>query len=156
MKVRVVGVGQLAAGDDGVGRRVVSALRAGPLPPGVVLTEVSDPSVLVEWFGEPVPIVVVDAVLGSPAGLVLDLTPEDLAQKPPLRVSSHGLGVSEALALARTLHPELAPVFIVAVTISQPARLGAELTLEVNAAVPLAVARVLSLLENLHARNHTR
>lgn len=154
VKVRVVGVGQPAAGDDGVGRRVVGALSAVSLPPGVALLEVSEPSALVEWMAEQAPIVVVDAVLGAPPGQVLELTPDELAQKPPLRISSHGLGVSEAIQLARTLHPVLAPVFIVAVTINPPARHQTGLTPEVNAAVPLAVARVLSLLENLHARNN--
>ena len=104
MKVRVVGVGQLAAGDDGVGRRVIGELRSRALPEETFLLEVSEPSGLVEWLGEAVPTVVIDAVVadaevGGAAGCVVELTPEQLATKAPLRVSSHGLGVSEAIEL---------------------------------------------------------
>ncbi|MCK6470914.1 MAG: hydrogenase maturation protease [Planctomycetes bacterium] len=153
MRARVIGLGQSAAGDDGVGVAVVHAFREHGPPSGVEIHHLRDPSALAALLDANVPVVIVDAVLGSPSGAVVELTPEDLATRAPLRVSSHGLGITEAIGLARVLNAgaDLPVIRIVAVTIARPIGYQDGLSAEVAAAVPRAAERVLQILGVDHA-----
>jgi hydrogenase maturation protease len=97
--MRVVGVGQAWAGDDGAGLAVIARLRRRP-PPGVQLEAVADPTRLIDalaaFEGD---LVVVDAVLGPAPGEVVDVEPGQLS-RVGRSASSHGFSVAEALALA--------------------------------------------------------
>ncbi|KYF91531.1 hydrogenase expression/formation protein hupD [Sorangium cellulosum] len=154
MTARIIGLGQRAAGDDAAGLAVLEALRRQGLPGDAELVEARDASALVSLLQTPATVVVVDAVLASPSGEVLDLSLSDLAAGAPVPVSTHGLGVAQAIELARIAAPDrLSPdIRIVGVSIGRPChpepRALAELGLspEVAAAVPRAVARVLSFL----------
>jgi hydrogenase maturation protease len=114
----VVGIGQLAAGDDGVGLAVAREL-AGR---GVAVRESADASIVLALLQAGHRVVVVDAVTGGGSpGAVLRLAPDALGSGPtPL--SSHGLGVAEAIALVRTLYgPRLvAGLTIIGVAIDRP------------------------------------
>jgi hydrogenase maturation protease len=120
----VIGLGQPAAGDDGVGLEVVAYLGRRGVPAGVELTTLREPSELIPLLlTGPAPVVLVDAVLvdavvgdavlvdtvvgdaalGDPPGRVLDLTVEALARRAPRPVSSHGLDLGGAVELARAL-----------------------------------------------------
>lgn len=134
MSAIVVGIGQDAAGDDGVGLAVARVLA----DRGVPVRQSADASVLIPLLGAGRRVVIVDAVVGGGvAGTVLRLDPAELAAGPaPL--SSHGLGVAEALELARTLHGEAAArrVAIIGIAIDRPAPAAA---LGLSAAVAAAV-----------------
>ncbi|HEY8209465.1 MAG TPA: hydrogenase maturation protease [Myxococcaceae bacterium] len=146
----VVGIGQEVAGDDGVGLAVLDELQRRDVPAGTRIIRLADPVDLVPLLessaGERV--VLVDAVLGSPAGAIVELSPEELSNQAPQPASSHGLGVARAIALARALSPDGAAsrVRVVAVAIQAPGRYRAGLSPEVAAAVPRAADRVLRLL----------
>jgi hydrogenase maturation protease len=148
MRARVIGLGQAAAGDDGVGLVVLDALRARGVPADVDLVCAAEEATLVSLLETSLPVVLVDAVLGTPPGEVLDLAPADLIRRGPRAVSTHGLGVPDAIALARTLAPDAVPrsVRVVAVTIERPAGYAHGLSPQVAAAVPRAVERVLGLV----------
>lgn len=145
--VRIVGIGQRAAGDDGLGPEVIDHLRARGVPEGVELVTADDASVLVDLIDGAAAVVIVDAVVDDPPGRVRDLRPEDLVRSPRSAVSSHGLTVAEAIGLARQVAPapEAVPVHVVAVTVARPARLGHGLSAAVAAAVPAAAARCLAV-----------
>ncbi len=134
---RIVCLGQPAAGDDGVGPAVARRLREAGLPAGVELVEAADASHLVELVQHAGPVVLVDALLGEPAGRVAALPPEALSEAALTPLSSHGLSAGQALALARRLAPgAVSPrVTVVGVTISPPRRYEARLSPEVAAAV---------------------
>jgi hydrogenase maturation protease len=148
MRARVIALGQAAAGDDGVGLAVLEALRARGVPAGVELVRAPEDVALVSLLETPAPVVLVDAVLGHPAGEVLELGLADLGGRGARAVSTHGIGVPEAVELARTLAPEaVAPsVRVVAVTIERPTRYAQCLSPAVAAALPRAVERVLALV----------
>lgn len=134
---RIVGVGEPLRGDDGVGH-AVAGLLVDP-PAGVEVLTCRDPAELVDLVRGVAEVVIVDAVAASPAGRVLELTPEDCSRDGATPMSSHGVGVLQALELARVLHPgEVAPVHIVAVTIIPSPGLSSELGPEVAGAVPEA------------------
>ncbi|HEU4729411.1 MAG TPA: hydrogenase maturation protease [Kofleriaceae bacterium] len=138
MTAVVVGIGQAAAGDDGVGLVVAEALAAR----GFETRQAADASVLLPLLEAARRVVLVDAVVGGGApGSVSRLAPAQLASGPtPL--SSHGLGVAEALELARTLYGEAAGsrVDIVGVAIARPSGPAFGLSAEVAAAVEPAAA----------------
>jgi hydrogenase maturation protease len=103
-RVLVVGVGRLDRGDDAAGRLAVRRLR-GRVGAGVDLVEVDGEmtGLLEAWQGAGV-VIVVDAVRGgAPPGTLVRLD----ATREPLPAtaadSSHGLGLAEAIGLARTL-----------------------------------------------------
>jgi len=147
MTARVIGVGEPAAGDDGVGRAVLERLREAGVPAGVDLVEVRDPTEIVRLLAGADPVIVVDAVLGARPGEVLDLLPGDLAAQSALAVSTHGLGVLQAIELARVLHDPPEPaVRIVGITIDRSTRHGEGLSPPVAAAVARATERVRALL----------
>jgi hydrogenase maturation protease len=145
---RVIGLGQGAAGDDGVGLAVLEALARGGVPAGVELVRAAEESALVALVETPLPVVLVDAVLGTPAGEVVTLAPEELESRGLRAVSTHGLGVPQALALARVVAGErTAPAIrIVGITIERAEPYTQALSPAVAAAVPRAVERVLALV----------
>jgi hydrogenase maturation protease len=148
MPARVIAIGQGAAGDDGVGFAVLDRLRADGVPADVELRRAEEDAALVTLLATPHPVVIVDAVLGSPPGRVVDLDPAQLAAAGLPPVSTHGLGVAQAIALARVLAPEdVAPsIRIVGVTIERPQRYAQTLSAPVAAAVAPAAARVRALV----------
>jgi len=147
MGVRIIGLGQAAGGDDGVGLAVVEWLRRRGVPDGVELHIAPEPSALLPLLEGGAPVVVVDAALGAPAGQVLELGPEALASQAATPVSSHGLSVFQAIALARLISPgAVSPsIRVVAVTIARPERYGHGLSPPVAEAVPRAAERILTL-----------
>lgn len=105
-RIAVIGVGNDYRRDDGVGWAVIAGLRQRPLPPGTVLSTCDgDPGRLIGlWEGARLA-VVVDAAHAHPAtpGRVHRLAVDvgRLAQQSA--TSSHGLGLGEAVELARAL-----------------------------------------------------
>ena len=148
MHVRIIGLGQAAAGDDGVGLAVLERLRERGLPEGVELLRAAEDSALISLLETAVPVVLIDAAVATPPGEVLELTADELASQSLRPVSTHGMGVAQAIALARALAPgSVSPsVRIVAVTIARPRRYRQRLSAAVAAAVPRAVDRVVALV----------
>ncbi|MEW1928731.1 hydrogenase maturation protease [Streptomyces sp. NPDC088360] len=109
-RIAVIGVGNEFRRDDGVGWEVIARLRERaadrPLPTGTVLATCDgDPGRLIGlWEGADLA-VVVDAAHAHPAhpGLVHRLVLDADALDRPRTTSSHGLGLGEAVELARVL-----------------------------------------------------
>jgi hydrogenase maturation protease len=146
-------MGQTCAGDDGVGFAVLEALRRGGVPEGVELLGVAEPTALISLLDAAVPVLLVDAAVGAgAAGEVLSLPASALETRRPRLLSSHGLGVAEALSLARALSPEAAAaeVWVVAVCIDRPRELRHGLSPAIARAVPRAVAAVRTWLDGVN------
>lgn len=143
--IRVVGLGQRAAGDDAVGLLVVDAL-VDRVPPCVTLHPVGDPAELVELCDGKARVIVVDAVVdGSPPGTVRRVEVRELA--PAGRgLSTHGLSVPQALELAGVLHGPT-EIAVVGVSIALPTGPALVPSAAVRAAVPVAAALVLEALQ---------
>jgi len=134
----IVGIGQLAAGDDAIGLRVAHVLASR----GFDARACADASVVLSLLETGRRVVVVDAVVGGgPPGTVLRLEPGELSDGPaPL--SSHGIGLAEAIDLARTLYGDhrAAAVAIVGIAIDRPRHAVVELSPAVAAAIEPAAA----------------
>ncbi|MGD2112485.1 MAG: hydrogenase maturation protease [Gammaproteobacteria bacterium] len=152
----VIGIGQPCAGDDSAGLAIVRALRDGaPLPAGVEVHETTDPGCLVELLDGVRHAILVDAIVGDGRpGTLRCLTPDALVRYPRVPFSSHGLGVAEAIALARALAPAGATLDIrlVAVAIAAPYGPARSLSPPVAASVPRAALLVRELLAGGNTR----
>ncbi len=149
--VRVVGLGQPAAGDDGAGLAVVDRLRARGVPGGVEVLAVAGAPALADEVRVPCPVVVVDALVGAAPGEVRIVAPEDLGADARSRLSGHGLGVGEAIALARAIDEEaVSPnIRVVAIGIGAARPGTSGLSPEVEAGVARAVELIFGMLERL-------
>ena len=160
MKILIAGVGNVLRGDDGFGIRVVEALaKSGQVPDGVDIYEagIAGIALVQELMNGYDALVVVDAVdKGATPGtlFVLEPTTPDAPELDATRlhqsmVDAHYAEPSKVLLLARALNVCPPQVFIVG---CQPACLEEpveHLDPAVERAVPVAVERVLSLIETL-------
>lgn len=147
----VLCVGNPDRGDDGVGH-LVARLLSGRLPDDVVVAECDGGAaeVLDRIAGTECAILVDAAVSGVPAGTIhrVDCAASD-AVPPRGAASSHGLGVAEAIALARTLGclPQSCVIYAVEAKRFAP---GDELSPEVENAARETAERVLLSLRGQH------
>jgi len=132
----LIGVGHEGRRDDAAGVRVARLVRALLWPQARVVECEGDTSDLLEtWQGEPA-VVVVDAMSsGAPGGTVRRLD----ASRSPLpaemfRGSTHGLGLPEAIELARSLGQLPASLVIYGIE-GTDFELGTRLTYPVECAV---------------------
>jgi len=148
----VLCIGNPDCGDDGVGRLVACLLR-GRVPTDVLVSECHGGAgeVLDRITGVDSAILVDAAVSGVPAGTIhrVDCAAGEAVPAPRV-ASSHGLGVAEAIALARTLGclPRSCVIYAVEAKRFAP---GDELSPEVTHATREVAERVLLLLRG--ARN---
>jgi hydrogenase maturation protease len=148
MRARIIGMGQEMAGDDGVGIAVIHRLREMEVPADIELVEVEESAAIIHHLVDGVePTVLVDAVVGggSPGRVItLELGAPELARVKLL--STHGIGVLDAIELARSIAPQpLGRIVVVGVAIKRPARLSEGLTRAVAAAVPRAADEALRI-----------
>jgi hydrogenase maturation protease len=144
----VLGIGNILLGDEGVGVRIVEALRERAMPEDV---EVADGGTggadLVDLMADRRKVIVIDAAEfdGRP-GDILRFTAADLGRRESIGLSLHDLGLAEALTMMR--HLGCAPEEVVIFGI-KPKRIapGLDLTAEVAATVPKVIERVLEELD---------
>jgi len=147
LPARIIGIGQEWAGDDGVGIAVIRNLRKNPGQ--CHLVELDEPTRLIDLLIDGAdPVVVVDAILDDgPTGRVLVI---DALRPNPLSehlLSTHGVGVMDAIELARVAHRDLVAqrISIIGITVQEASRHGPGLSAAVKAAVPHAAAQALKL-----------
>ena len=144
----VVGLGNPDRGDDGAGPEVAARIAALDLPDVETVAEAAPLAVVERLQRTPAPeaLVVVDATRpGTEPGRVrvLTLGREPLTGLGAAPASSHGLGLPEALELARALGVLPPRVTVVGIEAASVA-VGAGLSDAVRASLDLAVAAVLA------------
>jgi hydrogenase maturation protease len=141
MRRVVIGVGNPVRGDDAVGTEVVRRL---PSSIGAVPSS-GDPSGIIAEMADAEEAIIVDAIRsGRPAGTVIvtDVRRHPIAvTKVP---STHGMGLADALELARILGTLPRRVWLVGVEVGSLS-VGAALTPEAEAGIGRAVAAVCRL-----------
>ena len=139
----IVGIGNPDRGDDGVGRLVARLLR-GRLPADVRIEErLGGAAELVELLGEADVAVLVDAMMSGTAPGTIQRFDCVAGEVGPgaAGASSHGLGVAEAVGLARALGC-LPPVCVVYAVEAADFAPGAEMTTVVAAAAQETAGRI--------------
>jgi hydrogenase maturation protease len=108
--VRVIGCGNPDAGDDALGPLAVRAARF-RLPDDVEIVEARSGARVIDLLGGVDGVVLVDAVLSSPGSetlgstIRLDASAGYVPASVRTSLSSHGLGLSEAVMLAASVGP---------------------------------------------------
>ncbi len=144
-RVAVIGVGNEFRRDDGIGPAVVVRLR-GRVPAAVeLLVSDGEPARLIEAWSGAVLAVVVDAVRAAPAvpGRLHRLVLDAASPAEPYPVSSHGLGLGEAVGLAQALGRMPGRLIVHAVEAADLST-GTGLSAEVEAAADALAAAVLA------------
>ena len=138
MRRVVIGVGNSARGDDAVGTEVVRRL---PSSIGAVTSSGDLPGLITELAGAEEAIIVDAIRSGRPAGTVIVTD----ARRHPIPVttvrSTHGMGVAEALELARIFGTLSGRVLLVGIEVGSVS-VGAAFTPEAEAGIGRAVAAV--------------
>lgn len=157
MSVKIVGLGHEARGDDGIGPRVIEALREAELPPGVSLTRASDGAALLELLEPGSAYVLIDAVADPEhVGKLHYLDPHELSTGPGRAsrsgTSSHALGVAESLGIAEALEqvdPRRVKLLGIGIDPARCLTLGRELSPEIQHVIPRASAEALAIAARL-------
>jgi hydrogenase maturation protease len=146
--VCVIGVGT-PNGDDAAGLRVAESLAKAGLPEGVRVMTCERGADLLEALGKARVAVIVDALRsGSAPGTVRRISAEALG--PGSGLSTHALGVSEALSLAQALGR--APERIEVVGIEAGEAGYEQISAQVASGVEVAAAVVRALVDELAGR----
>jgi hydrogenase maturation protease len=144
----ILGVGNILLRDEGVGVRVVEALGAYPLPPGVELCDGGTAGAdLINVMAGRRTVIVVDAVdADAEAGAVFRFTRDDIVSPERANISLHELGLAEALRMADALGCAPGEVIVFGV---QPNDItpGLDLSADVAAVVPHVCELVLAEVE---------
>ncbi len=143
----VIGVGNRLRGDDGIGPEVVDLLDAthgDVLDTAVAAGDLSD--LAMGWAPDQTVVIVDATVSGRAPGTITVLdAAAATAALPDQPLSSHGVGLGDAIALARAIgRPPLA-LTVVAIEGSSFGH-GQPLTEAVGAAAPVAADQILDLL----------
>jgi hydrogenase maturation protease len=146
--ILVIGVGNEALKDEGIGIHAARALAALDLPPSVRVLEGGTEGFSLLGRLEGVQrLVLVDAMgMDCPAGTVVTVRREQLRRRgQPDRSSLHGTGVLDALELAAALGLEPPEVYIVGV---QPAEVtwGLELSPVLQQVLPRVVGEIVAAI----------
>jgi len=146
----VIGIGSPVISDDAIGIRVAEAIMSMNLP-NIDVEEASISGLdLIEVMLDYKRVVVVDAIVTreNEPGTVMVLTPDDISSTVH-GVNPHETNIATALELGRTLEPQRFPkeIFFVAIEALNTYDISEEMTPPVKAALPVAVKKVLELLE---------
>jgi hydrogenase maturation protease len=143
MRGVMIGIGNPDRGDDMAGRAVARRLR-GTVPADVEIVEHDgEPAALIARLDGVAAAFLVDACAsGAPAGTIhrIDLHDKPLPPAPPA-LSSHGLGLAEALELARALG-QLPPHCVVYAIEGRRFETGADLSPPVVQAIGTVARRL--------------
>ncbi|MFA5785955.1 MAG: HyaD/HybD family hydrogenase maturation endopeptidase [Actinomycetota bacterium] len=143
----VIGVGNPVMGDDGLGVRAAQTIRESAPPRVRVLDGGLIGLELIADVEDASHVLVIDAVdAGEPPGTVIELTGEQVPAFFDRKLSPHELAISDVLALASLQGREPEEVVVLGI---QPrcVEVSAELSPEVEAALPGLVRRALAILD---------
>ena len=149
--VLVLGIGNILLRDEGIGVRVIEALREYLLPNTIELVDGGTAGAdLLDVISDRHKVIVIDAVDADvEPGSTLRLSLDDLVAGQTAAVSLHEIGLVETFAMARHLGSAPGEVVIIGI---QPKEIIAsdQLSPEISACVPAIVKQVIEELSSHH------
>ncbi len=142
--VLVLGIGNILLRDEGVGVRVIEAMRELSLPEHVELCDGGTSGAdLLEVLSDRRKVIVIDAMdADAEPGTVCRLTLDDLLPSEAPHISLHDIGLLETIDMARCLGAQPDDVVIFGVK-PKEVRCGLELSPPVNQAIPHIIDLIL-------------
>ncbi len=143
----ILGVGNILLSDEGIGVRVVEAMKETKLPDGVELLDGGTGAYdLLDIIADREKVIIIDAVKGgSEPGSIYHFGPDDIRAQQYHITSAHQVGLPDALTMTRIAGCSPRHVIIYGI---EPKRLdwGLDLSPEVAAVVPRVIELVMSEL----------
>lgn len=149
--IRVLGVGNVLTGDDGLGPTIIAMLEAGwEKHPGVSIIDVGTPGLdFTPYLENARAVIVVDTVSGDHPGTLKIWRNEELLRSPPIaRTNPHEPGLREAL-MATELTDSSPKEIVLLGVVPETTAAGTRLSPAVEAAIPELLDRVLAELRRL-------
>lgn len=149
-KTLVLGIGNILLRDEGIGVRIVEALKTMPLPSNVELVDGGTAGAdLIDLLAERQNVIIIDAVQSdTPPGTILKITPQNLLEPRDNALSLHDLDIPQTLAMTRLLGcaPKRVIIFGIVPECNDP---GMELTPTLESLVPRIADLVGEQIQNL-------
>ncbi len=146
--ILVLGVGNILLSDEGVGVRVVEAMKEMKLPDNVELLDGGTASLeLLDIISNRKKVIIIDAVKGDgEPGTLYRFTPADIKVQGPMISSLHQIGLLETLAVDKLLGGVPPDITIYGV---EPKELGwgLDLSPEIKASVPRIIELIMGELQ---------
>jgi len=142
MKTAILGIGNPARGDDGLGHAVIDAMPALPHTLAKVRGEATE---IMDYFGGFERLILVDAMVSAGARTLRINAVEDGAPRDLSSSSTHAFGLSQAIELGRALGDLPKECWIIAVA-GRDFEHGAPLSDYATSHVPEAIGLILSTL----------
>jgi hydrogenase maturation protease len=142
--ILILGIGNILLRDEGIGVRVIEAMRQVKLPDNVELLDGGTASMmLLDSLSNREQVIVIDAVKGGNApGTLYRFTPAEISGRREMITSLHEIGLLESLAMVECLDNAPQEVTIYGIEPKEMG-LGLELSSEVAAAIPRVVELIL-------------
>jgi len=119
MAIKVVFIGNIYGGDDGIGPHLFGELKDHPELKPYKLLELGVMGVdLLSYVDEDDQLIIVDAVHAEPVGRVIVLSEEDLTKDLTV-VSQHDFGIEQTASILKALNPKLKDIKMVGVCVQQ-------------------------------------
>jgi hydrogenase maturation protease len=145
--ILVMGVGNIVLSDEGVGVRVIEAMRGLKLPDNVEILDVGTGALdIIDIIANREKVIIIDAVRGGgEPGAVYRFTPNDIAIQSPTPISVHQFDIPGTLNMAELAGCMPQQVIIFGI---EPKRVewGLELSPEVAAIIPRVIELIASEL----------
>jgi hydrogenase maturation protease len=145
--ILILGVGNILLGDEGVGVRVVEAMRDIKLPDNVELVDGGTGAFdLLDIVADRKKVIIIDAVRGGgEPGAIYRFTPDDIEKQQQCLTSVHQVGLLNTLEMAKMAGYPPQSVIVCGI---EPKRMdwGLELSPEVAAMVPRVIELIMSEL----------
>jgi hydrogenase maturation protease len=146
-KVLVLGVGNYLMGDEGVGVHIIYEMEEMDLPDYVdVLDGGTGGFFLMNYFDVYPVVIFLDATMdGKPAGTISTIRPK-FAADFPTALSVHDVGLKDMIE-AIYIQDTIPDIHLVTISVDDILPMTLELSKEVEASVPKAIAEILRLAE---------
>jgi hydrogenase maturation protease len=145
--ILIMGVGNILLSDEGVGVRVIEAMKDIKLPDNVEILDVGTGALeIIDIIANREKVIIIDAVKGSgEPGTVYRFTPNDIAMLSPTPLSVHQFDIPGTLNMTALVGCQPQQVVIFGI---EPKRIewGLELSSEVAAIIPDVVKLIISEL----------
>jgi hydrogenase maturation protease len=145
--ILVLGVGNYLMGDEGVGVHLIHYMASADLPEGVdILDGGTGGFLLLNCFEAYRTVIFVDATMdGQPPGTISLLRPK-FASDFPTALSVHDVGLKDMIEAVYLMDAQ-PDIHLFTISVSGITPMTVDLSPEVEAAIPAAVDRVLTLIE---------
>jgi len=149
-RVRIAGIGNALAGDDGIGLRAVEIIRAGDWQDVELLAAGTPGPELFDGLDQHDLLMLIDACRsGAAAGTILRLTPREISSAGLRHSSTHGFTLADWINLAQVMGEAVPEIILFGVEIAQ-CGMGEPLSAAVADALPELLRQVRDCI-HLHA-----